>query len=225
MREKEYKLYDCFIFFGHRGYMPRAFTEAERERIRERLIVAGKKSLNRAGMRLLVVDDVAREAGISKGSFYSFFPSREDFILSIFESWEIQYRDALLASVAQGEGSARERLERFFLGAFEMLRREPGLAQMGSVDIQRLVEALPAERIAVHQANDNEVLDKTFGEWARAGLIDPEALMALPGIVNAIFAIALHKDDFVQGGYDAAVKLISESLAMRLASGPKGSEP
>jgi AcrR family transcriptional regulator len=38
-----------------------------------------------------------RETGISKGNFYSFFPSREDFILSVLESRGSEYRGALLA--------------------------------------------------------------------------------------------------------------------------------
>ncbi len=89
----------------------------------------GSAFINKVGIRLLVVDDVAREAGISKGSFYSFFPSREEFILSVFESWETEYRGALIHEVSEGAGTARERIERFFLGTFEILEREPGLAQ------------------------------------------------------------------------------------------------
>ena len=202
--------------------MPRAFTEEERERIRERLIAAGKKTLNRVGLRLLVVDDVAREAGISKGSFYSFFPSREDFILSIFESWENQYRAKLLAEITEGKGSPRSRLERFFTESFCMLDREPALAAMNSADIQRLTEALPSERLAAHQANDSKVLENAFAEWAGKGLIDAEALASLPGLVTALFSIALHKEDFPEGTYGPTVKLLSESLAIRLTKKPKG---
>jgi AcrR family transcriptional regulator len=202
--------------------MPKAFTSIERERIRERLIKAGKDFINRAGMRLLVVDDIAREAGISKGSFYSFFPSREDFILSVFEAWEIEYRGALLREISEGGGSTRERLERFFLGAFGIIERQPGLARIGFAEVERLIEGLPPERIAAHQANDQEVLGRAFAEWAKEGLIDREALDALPGIIGALFSIAMHKEDFRQGDYAATIRLISESLAMRLSSGPKG---
>jgi AcrR family transcriptional regulator len=204
--------------------MPRAFSDPERGRIRERLIEAGKKSINRSGTRFLVMDDIAREAGISKGSFYSFFPSKEDFILSVFESWEAEHRAALLKEIAEGEGSARKKLERFFLGSFAILEREPGLAKLSFGEIERLMEALPPERLAAHQSKDEEILSRTFGEWAEGGLVDPEALAALPGLISALFSIALHKDDFRQGGYEAAVKLISEALAMRLAPEPKGGE-
>ena len=204
--------------------MPRAFTDAERMKIRNRLIAIGKRFINASGTRLLVVDDMSREAGISKGSFYSFFPSREDFILSVFESWEKEHREALIDRISEGAGSTREKLERFFLGSFELIEREPGLSRMGFGEIERLMEDLPAERIAAHQDNDAKVLSRTFAEWAQGGLIDPTALEALPGIISALFSIALHKDDFRHGGYYPAVKLIAEALAMRLATERKGGE-
>ena len=198
--------------------MPKAFTEPERARIHAKLIAAGKRILNAAGIRLLVVDDVAREAGISKGSFYSFYPSREEFILSVFESWETEYRGALIREVTNGTGTPRERIERFFLGAFEILERQPGLAKLGMKDIQTVIERLPPERIAAHQAEDNRVLEETFGKWMSEGVVDPAAATALRGLVPALFSIAMHKEDFPPDSYYPTVKLIAEALAMRIAT-------
>ena len=122
-----YILYDHKRLFGHRGYVqcPKPSVHPTAPASRQSSLAAGKRILNAAGIRLLVVDDVAREAGISKGSFYSFYPSREEFILSIFESWETEYRGALIKEVTSGTGTPRERIERFFLGAFEILERRP----------------------------------------------------------------------------------------------------
>jgi len=47
------------------------------------------------------------------------------------------------------------------------------------VEIERLIEGLPPERLAAHQANDERVLSQTFASWAEKGLIDPEALSAI----------------------------------------------
>jgi AcrR family transcriptional regulator len=207
--------------------MPRAFNETERGRIKTRLIEAGKRAINRAGIKSLVVDEVAREAGISKGSFYSFYPSREDFILSVFEAWETQYRGELIRGIAEGSGSPRERIARFFLGALEMTEKEPGLSLVGLKEIERLVEALPPERVSAHQANDSRVLEEVFSSWAKQGLIDADALSALPGIPAALFAMAMHKEDFAPGTYGPATTLIAEALAMRItAQGlpPEGAE-
>jgi AcrR family transcriptional regulator len=204
--------------------MPRAFSTSERARIRDRLIAVGKKALNLGGIKFLVVDDVAREAGISKGSFYSFFPTREEFILEIFESWEAEYRGALLAEISEGKGTTRDRLTRFFQGAFEILEREPGLAKLGFGEIERLMEGLPPERIAAHQAADKATMEGAFARWAGEGLLDRGILPALGGLVPALFAIAMHKADFPAGSFEPAIKILSEALAMRLAPEPKGGE-
>ena len=202
--------------------MPRAFSETERERIGAKLITAGKRLINRVGLRHLVVDDIAREAGISKGSFYSFYPSREEFVLSVFESWESEYRGALIREVVKGEGTAREKIERFFLGTFEILEREPGLARLGIKEIQTIIERLPPERIEAHQAADNRVLEETFGRWVAEGLLSPDIAVAFRGLIPALFSIAMHREDFPPGSYQPAVKLIAEALAVRIASGAGG---
>jgi AcrR family transcriptional regulator len=197
--------------------MPRAFTEEERDRIQGRLIKAGKIFINRAGIKLLVVDDIAREAGISKGSFYSFYPSREDFILSVFESWEDEYRNTLLTRATEGEGGPRKRLERFFTSAFALLEREPGLARMGTSEIEMLMEKLPRERILAHQERDKLALDSAMKAWIEDGLVREEDVPALGGVMSSIFAIAIRRGDFPEGSYVPAVELIAEALAMRLA--------
>jgi len=199
--------------------MPKAFSERERQGIRERLITAGKRLINTMGLRRLIVDDAAREAGISKGSFYSFFPSREDFILSVFESWEAEYRGALIRQITEGAGTPRERVERFFLGALEILEREPGLARITMREIEAIIQGLAPERMRAHQAVDNRVLEEAFTRWAGDGLLVPGLANAFRGLVAALFSIAMHREDFPPGSYQPAVKLIAEALAMRIAGG------
>jgi AcrR family transcriptional regulator len=179
---------------------------------------AGRESIRRAGMRLLVVDDIARQAGISKGSFYSFFPSREDFILSVFESWEKEYRSALLSEVVEGEGTLRERFERFILGSLNIFESEPMLARLGMVEIAQLMERLPPERMAAHQEADSKAMQAAIGEWVEKGIIAAEDVPALGGILVSLFAIAIQRKDYYpEGSYEPAVRLIAEALAMRLS--------
>ncbi len=202
--------------------MPRAFTPEEREKIESRLIAAGKRLINKAGIRFLVVDDIAREAGISKGSFYSFHPSREEFILAVFESWEKEHRGALIRDVVDGEGSVREKLERFFIGAFRILEKEPGLATLGVKDIQMIMERLPPERIEAHKAADDRALAEAFGGRAGMERFPPTLLTALQGLAPALFAIALHREEFPPESYQATVRLLSEALAARIAADVEG---
>jgi hypothetical protein len=122
--------------------------------------------------------------------------------------------------VVEGTGTARERIEHFFLGTFKILEREPGLAHLGMKEIQTIIERLPPERIEAHQAADNRVLEEIFGRLVDKGLLTPGIVAAFRGLVPALFSIAMHKGDFPPGSYQPAVKLIAEALALRIASGP-----
>jgi len=164
----------------------------------------------------------SREAEISKGSLYSFHPSREEFILAVFESWEKEHRGALIRDAVDGEGSVREKLERFFIGAFRILEKEPGLATLGVKDIQMIMERLPPERIEAHKAADERALAEAFGGRAGMERFPPTLLSALQGLAPALFAIALHREEFPPESYQATVRLLSEALAARIASDVEG---
>jgi len=212
-----------YVYTVIRSIMPKPFTDPERERIATRLILAGKRLLNQGGVKRLTVEEVSKEAGIAKGSFYAFFPSKEDLILSIFESWEDEYRGSLMRLVAEGEGSPRERLERFFRGTFSLLEREPALASLGSGELERIVERLPPERIAAHAARDGEELGARARRWIEAGILAPVEPETLEGAMLSLFFLALHRGDFPGGRFEAAAGLLSEALALRLAA-PGGAE-
>jgi AcrR family transcriptional regulator len=197
--------------------MPRAFTEDERIHIKERLIEAGKGLINRGGTRNLSIDEAARKAGISKGSFYSFFPSKEDFVLSVFESWEDKHRGDLIRETREGSRSPVERLERFFLGALELMGREPGLAMLGYGEVERIMEALPPERVAAHQARDERIMREALGSWLAEGIIDEEGAKVLPSVQALLFAVAIHKEDLLAADFEGAAHILAEALAMRLA--------
>ncbi len=60
-------------------------TTAEREDMRETILDAAKRLLDRFGYRKTTMDDLAREAGIGKGTIYLYFRSKEDVALSVGE--------------------------------------------------------------------------------------------------------------------------------------------
>ncbi len=62
--------------------MPRvAYSEEEREKIRETLIVTGLQMMARQGIRHTTVEQIYKKVGISRTFFYSFFPGKEELIV------------------------------------------------------------------------------------------------------------------------------------------------
>jgi TetR/AcrR family transcriptional repressor of nem operon len=81
--------------------------------VRKRLLAAGLHLIHTRGFAASGVKDITEAAGVPKGSFYAYFPSKEAFAGSILEAYwaDIETR---LVPILRGEGSMRERITRFF---------------------------------------------------------------------------------------------------------------
>lgn len=66
---------------------PRALTDLEKQKQREKLIQCGKELLLAQGIRKTSIDDVVRAADMAKGTFYQHFLNKEDFIIYLI--WEV----------------------------------------------------------------------------------------------------------------------------------------
>ena len=65
--------------------MPKvAYTEAEREKIREALIVTGLELFAGQGIRHTTVEQINQRVGISRTFFYTFFQAKEDLVVQAF---------------------------------------------------------------------------------------------------------------------------------------------
>jgi AcrR family transcriptional regulator len=62
-------------------YIPKGFTEAEKEKIREKLLQECKEQWEQFGYRKTNIDTLCSNVGISKGGFYIFFSSKEQVFL------------------------------------------------------------------------------------------------------------------------------------------------
>ena len=75
--------------------MPSIFSQEDKERIRTQLLVEGREMMLERGITKMNIDELAESVGIAKGTFYNFFPSKQDFIMEIIHS----YQDGKLAQL------------------------------------------------------------------------------------------------------------------------------
>lgn len=62
--------------------MPKvAYTEEERANVRQALLTTGLELMARQGIRHTTVEQIYQSVGISRTFFYSFFPTKEDFVV------------------------------------------------------------------------------------------------------------------------------------------------
>jgi len=90
---------------------PRLTREQSRARTRERLLDAAGRVFARRGFHGASVEEVAEEAGHSKGAVYSNFTSKEDLFLTLLEQRCAQSIDRIATAFAT-EGSIEDRIAR-----------------------------------------------------------------------------------------------------------------
>jgi TetR/AcrR family transcriptional repressor of nem operon len=81
--------------------------------VRARLLAAGLALVHARGFAASGVKDITDAAGVPKGSFYAYFPSKEAFAAAVLEHYwaDIESR---LVPILGSPGLARERIIRFF---------------------------------------------------------------------------------------------------------------
>lgn len=156
----------------------------------ERLVVAMAKLAHRRGYADVGVDDVCREAGVKKGSFYHFFPSKRALMLAA-----LQYQQQMLGSMMlQAFDPSCPPLARFAMLAAGMNQMETA-----SLDSEGLVLGCPFGRVA-----------------AEVGQAEPELAKAADAAFRAFAALyeGALREAQAAGDIDASVDAAEAAEAM-----------
>jgi len=194
--------------------MPRAHTTEERERIQERLLSGGREAFVRSGLAKVTIAQLAREAGIGKGSFYRFFDSKEELFLAIQEREEAEFKAELLRRVEQA-GQPRLAVRALLLAAATSLRDHPFLAALLDPDtLAELTLRVPPERLAAHRRADRAFFIGLVRAWKARGWLRREVRPQLVfEVLQAMFVMSV-STELVD---DATTRRASEELAAALA--------
>ena len=88
-------------------------TEEQNEQLREQrktqLLAAAQRVFARQGFHAATVSDVAAEAGVSQGTVYHYFDSKESLFLAVFTQWcQKNLRDEIEHALQAEPSAARK---------------------------------------------------------------------------------------------------------------------
>jgi AcrR family transcriptional regulator len=200
--------------------MPAPFDDHERMAIRERLVLSALDALGRGGLGAASVSELARQAGIAKGSFYAFYPSKEYLFMEALERMEDRYRSLFMAAT-DFPGTAAEKLAGMLISALDMVENEPALRFIDGSAAERLARALPPERIAEHAAADAQAAEALLGSWKDKGLVSAGlGTEDLAGAMYVVFLVGSGLRGLPPSLRDATRRVCADALAARLANDP-----
>ena len=185
--------HESFITYTYA--MPRLANNT-RARRRATLIEAGWSCLARSGCRDLRIDDICREAKVSKGAFYGYFPHKQTFLLALLQA-DAEKVEQTMMRLQAAPLSAGERL-RAFASAMLQRAQEPGRAQLAA-DIWSGMQADPAMRqlLVTVTARRRERLRA----WVETGIADGQ-LVSAPANALASLLLALGDGLTMHAGLD-----------------------
>ena len=96
----------------------RSMSEEEKQERREMILEAAKKRFQRFGYSKTTMDEIAIDAGISKGTIYLYFENKEDIFNELLSSEALEMERYLYRKV-KNEESVLKQLEMIFTGALD----------------------------------------------------------------------------------------------------------
>src|SRR5947208_16036405 len=91
--------------------MPRLTRKEKQAQTRECLMNSAAKVFARRGLQQASIDEVAEDAGFTKGAFYANFKSKEELFLAMLDE-RFAKRIEDIEEVIAGEGTAAEKARR-----------------------------------------------------------------------------------------------------------------
>jgi AcrR family transcriptional regulator len=196
-------------------FVPKMAPEAREGRRRE-LMEAGWRCVATKGYRNLTVDDVCNEAGLSKGSFYTYFGEKRDLLVALLEE-EAAGVDALIESLAQAGNAGPERIERLL----EALMRGGEDAARAQLRADLWAEVATDEALRERLATVLRQRRKVLADWVTAAVEQGE-LVDIPANAFAAILLALADGLMVHAALDPggfrwvnvgrAVRVVLEAL-------------
>jgi AcrR family transcriptional regulator len=193
--------------------MPKAFTEQEKDLIRERLLEQGTALFASYGLKKTSVEELAVAVGISKAAFYLFYPSKEALFIDVVELAEAHFRQEVLAQIDLPGSSPRARLVAVFKKAFSLWRTIPLLRVFTRDDYNLLFRKLPQEIVQEHLSHDQEFIYTLISRCQTAGISIKAPPEQIGGLMYALFFTSLHEDDLGPDSIGGTIDILLELVA------------
>lgn len=153
---------------------------------RERILEAAERIFARRGFFHARVSEIAREAGVADGTIYLYFKSKDDLLISLFESRMERVTVALAAAVDRAGVGARDRLVAFLDSYARLIVENPALAEVLTVELRQSSKFMK-EYQSRHFGEFLKLLAGLVADGQAAGEFDRE--LPAPVVARAIFGM------------------------------------
>lgn len=196
--------------------MATAFNENEKKLIRSKLNEAAQEYLGKYGVKKTTVDQLTEMAGISKGSFYKFYPSKEVLFFLVLENYQNSITEKVIDQFKQMDFVTPEKFTEVIYELFQNVRQSFMMNIIENNELEYLIRKLPEEYILKHHSFDDLIAKKMFENIRIKKNID---IGVATTSLRAIFMTMLYVSEIGEKDFDKALKLLIRGLAQQILEG------
>ncbi len=160
------------------------------------LFRCAKELFGAKGFKDTNVADITKMAGVSVGTFYNYYPSKEKLFMEIFLAENVKLKKSMMASINLDDAPAKL-IKRMMALNIAGIKANPILSQWYNQDVFAKIERIYREENGLHAVDFLygdfiEMVKKWQAEGKMRDDIDSELIMA---IFAAIINIDTHKEE------------------------------
>jgi AcrR family transcriptional regulator len=193
--------------------MPKAFSDQEKEKIREQFREKGKKLFEKYGLRKTSIDQLTEVVGISKGAFYLFFDSKEELFLEILEQIEKDIQTNILEFAIKPKTDSRQNLKNLLLNFLVTWDDYPLLKNLNKNDFDYLLRKIPTERAMKHANNDVEFSKQLLKKIKSEKINISASPNQISNLMKSLFFLGLHREELGNENYKETMNILTDLVA------------
>ena len=205
--------------------MPKIYSEEEKKLIIEKLKHEANILMQEKGVKKTTVDELVKRAGIPKGTFYLFYPSKEMLLFDVSQDFHEQvdkYIEEGIFKILQTKNKSLqnpdlsdcvEELTDVILGAMEITYNSCLSVLLNPESMNLILSKLPPDVLDKHRESDGDICDGFFKAIADEKGINVEALT---GSFMMIIFGGMYKTVIGTENWKESMRIVLRGIIMQL---------
>ncbi|MCM3293553.1 TetR/AcrR family transcriptional regulator [Paenibacillus sp. MER 180] len=194
--------------------MPKIVTEHEKQMVREAMYTKGIELIRKKGIKRVTVEDITTAANIGKGSFYSYYHSKEELLYTIIKQNESRMFERV-ESILSEKVNVKEKIVKALKEIY--LAGDSIVLYVSPSDFEYLLRKLPEGVSDWEALKSNDYFSRTL---SLCGIDESECEMdVLAYLMNALHYIGSADITFGERGKEKALDILVHSIADYMAGG------
>jgi AcrR family transcriptional regulator len=193
----------------------RPFTQEEKEYYQRQLAEKGWLIFSKYGVKKATVEELTKAVGISKGSFYLFFESKEELFFHILTEEIAGLRQAA-ASLFMKTDEPYNTVRSFLGGIIGAVRLNPIVAYAVSPEGREILER---EKIKKQLRGAGDIalgLEALLSALIDMGIIAPQNTKRIMNLMRTLFIVLTHREDLDEEYAAGTIDFLADAVAREI---------